>query len=401
MRGFTNLGQLIQYAGSVSIVGASAFFSSCAPQQVQKKLDTQLSLQGHSYSREINAQSPFKKIKLSWAEASELMKERNVKYRKSILDKEQAESEEGVVKSFTNELRKNLGETVLTTFSPSEIASVIKSPIAAVPKQFESLTNLKNVSHSMTTQEWSRVSLAISAETSSREEKVKLHKLFREYHLLNEKNKVISKYEKELEVKELLPEHKPLIKPFEKNVASYKKQREAWLNRVRDFFDAEYYDVEFKNQQKSMPFYRTVNDPKFGDHNRWMLLDHSTDLVKELKADHKKAKPELPGLGMIKSSLGVDQLKASAQKMDLIVNQSKEQEFMRKEVRGMLKNWRELKVLQESIKAKELELAKIDKLSAKEFTLANQVYDLKMKELNLASQFWVKDESCWKSLASN
>ena len=80
---------------------------------------------------------------------------------------------------------------------------------------------------------------------------------------------------------------------------------------------------------------------------------------------------------------------------------------VRSSVRGVLKNWRELKEQQ----AEEAELKKkIDVLKRMEtlteaqqienYSLAKKLLDVQQKELSHAKELWLIDEQCWKDLSS-
>ncbi len=84
------------------LAAASLALTQCATQAVKQELNQSVERTGASFARELAAQSPFKKVEMSWREASELMKERNQKYRQAIFDKEESQIKKGLVNNFTH-----------------------------------------------------------------------------------------------------------------------------------------------------------------------------------------------------------------------------------------------------------------------------------------------------------
>ena len=154
--------------GFTVLVLASLVLTQCAVQEVKQELSESVERKGASFAHELSAQSPFKKVEMSWREASELMKERNSKYRQAIIDKEESLIKRGLVNNFTFEVRKSLTGSVQTTLNPSAIAKAMKDPVATLPKQLESITDLKNIYHSLTQTEWGRISQSVRAECPGR-----------------------------------------------------------------------------------------------------------------------------------------------------------------------------------------------------------------------------------------
>ncbi len=368
------------------------FFSHCATHEVGRELDKGVALRGETYARELAAQSPFEKVEMSWREASELMKERNPEYRKAIMDKEESKIKKGMVGNLTHEVRKSLTSSVQTTLNPVEIAKAMKNPVDALPKQLESITDLKNISHSLTQSEWGRVSQSVRADAVKRREVVNLHVLFCQ-------GENLEKAEGELE--ELLDGEKvEQSKEFSKELAKTKgvmgKWREEWLDDVRDFFNAEYHDVEF-NAYSRLNFYRDVDNPGFTDWRRWRLLENSDKLVVELRKQHLEGKPILPGMNQLTDHFGVRRLRSE------LSDEGNLNEGMVREVRGMLRDWRKLKSLQQKITSLEvdspdsLEGSKDKSVSVSDLRRVTALYELKKKEVDYLKVFWVMDEECWNS----
>lgn len=360
--------------------------TQCAQQEVKHQLDKSVQDRGELYARELQAQSPFKTVSLTWVEARELMKERNPKYRKAIESKAEAESKNGLVRSFTSEVKKSLRNTATHTLNPKEIAKALNNPVAQLPKQLSSLADLKNISHSLEKKEWERVGQSVDAEKLTRAEIVKLHVLFSKDEILKQQETLLKKYEK------LSEENPSILKVVKKRRLSFDMQREAWLNNVRDYFNAEYYDVRLKYQGKKLTFYRGVKNPGFDQWQRWGMLEHSHDLAKQLGAEHEKNKPVVPGMNSLKSGLGIKTMQKNLGATE------KQHAELRGDVRSMLKKWRELK--QTQTKIAELKSTKInqpttEKITPKQVEDDFKVYQLLKTELQLASYFWLIDERCW------
>ncbi len=376
----------------------SLTLTQCVTQQVTQELDQNVEKQGESYARELAAQSPFKKVEMSWMEASELMKDRNPSYRKAITDKEESQIKRGLVNNLTFEVRKSLSNSVQTTLNPSELASAMKDPVASLPKQLESITDLKNITHSLTQSEWERVSQSMKADTAQRKEMVNLHALFCQSENLSQAEDNIRRIKQELALKGgvITKESKAMTVELTKAQGVLTKERQQWLDQVRNFFNAEYFDVEFNHYTKRLNFYRTVHNPEFSDWRRWRVLENSARLATEMQKQHVKEKPVLPGMNRIKQNFGVDELRSS------LAEQSTLNESMAHEVRQMLKNWRNLKSVQSKIAQTEVSFAQSPSItdplpSVADLKRVTVMYHLKKKEIEHLKSFWMIDEKCWKS----
>ena len=364
---------------------------SCATQEVKQQLDDGVKQKGEVFAQEIEAQSPFKKVRLSWNEASELMKERNLAYRNAVIKQEVANDKGSYLGNLTSEMKTSLKSTATVSLNPKELAKLLNNPMANLPKQLSSLSGIKDVSHNLQQKEWGRVETNVDAESEVRKEKVKLHVLFHQYTLLEKKRKLLDSMESGEEV------DSSLERQLKRDRLAYDKQRTLWLREVRNFFDAEYFDVEFSAYSKKLPLYRGVKDPEFTKWQRWRLLDHSKDLAVALKSQHKKNKPAIPGTKTLMSKLGVSSV-------DEAIVTDRNDSGLRKEVRGLLKNWRELKEVQTDISLAKRELALVkaeagDSEKESEVDLLKQqlnLISLEEKEVKLASHFWQSDEKCWK-----
>ena len=368
------------------LVIASFTLCQCATQEVKRELTQKVERKGETYSRELTAQSPFKKVEMSWREASELMKERNPKYRQAILDKEESLNKKGIVNNLTHEVRKSLTSSLQTTLNPSEIAKAMKDPVASLPRQLESITDLKNISHSLTQSEWGRVTQSVRADAAQRQEMVNLHVLFCQSENLEQAEREL----KMMKDSDKLKANKVVDAELVKAQKLLEKERSQWLDRVRDFFNAEYYDVELNAYQKRLSFYRDVTDPGFSDWRRWRMLENSDRLASEMQKQHDKDKPVLPGMNRLKENLGVSELRSQ------LAETSGVNQEMAKEVRQMLKNWRNLKSVQQKIVAQN-KAEVLDEVRVNDLKRVTTLYQLKKKELDHLKVFWMIDEECWKS----
>ena len=379
----------------VILVFIPLFFTQCASHEVERELTKGVEIRGETYARELSAQSPFQKVEMSWSEAAELMKARNPKYRQAMKDKEESKIKKGMVNNLTHEVRKSLTKSVQTTLNPSEVAKAMKNPISALPRQLESITDLKNISHSLTQSEWERVSQSVRADAVKRQEMVNLHVLFCMGENLEKAEEELSRIEEAGQVEE--GRSKGMVKELAKAEGVLNKEREKWLDEVRDFFNAEYHDVEFSSYSQKLDFYRDVEDPCFSDWKRWRLLENSDKLVGEMRKEHEEAKPVLPGVSRLKSRLGVAEMRSQ------LSRQSGLNEGMVKEVRGMLRSWRNLKSVQRQIEDLDVsgsELADVDEVrgvSVSDLKRVTTVYELRKKEIDHLKVFWAMDEECWRS----
>ncbi|MFT5905293.1 MAG: hypothetical protein ACI9E1_000889 [Cryomorphaceae bacterium] len=367
---------------------AALVFTQCATQEVKQELEQSVEMKGASFALELAAQSPFKKVEMSWREASELMKKRNPYYRQAIIDKEESRIKKGLVNNLTYEVRKSLSNSVQTTLNPGEIAKVMKSPVASLPMQLESITDLKNISHSLTQSEWGRVSQSVQADAAQRREMVNLHVLFCQSENLEKSERSLKKLISLLSALETVKPNKAMVVELAKSQALLKKDRGQWLDQVRDFFNAEYYDVEFNGYKSKLSFYREVTDPEFSDWKRWRVLEHSGRLVAELQKQHGDSKPALPGISRITQNLGVIGLRNN------LAQPSNLNQGMAKEVRQMLKNWRDLKSVQQQIA--ESKPYNETTPSVADLKRVTTVYQLKKSEIEQLKTFWMMDEKCWE-----
>ncbi len=366
--------------------------TQCANQEVTQTLDQKLQVSGESYTKELAAQSPFKKVELTWSDATDLMEKRNPHYRQAIIDKETSAIRRGFANNLTYEVRKSLSNSVQSTLNPGEIALAMKDPVTSFPRQLESITDLKNISHSLSQSEWQRVTQSVRADAVERREIVNLHVLFCQSENLKNAQQDLKSMMEAVSKDAAASQNKELRAALTNAQATLKSEREQWLNQVRDFFNAEYYDVELNNYKGKLSFYRDVTDPEFSDWKRWRMLENSDRLAEELRKQHSNQKPLLPGVSLISNNLGVNDFKEN------LVQQSTLNESMAKEVRQMIKNWRNLKSLQQNLVQQEQRLSqsRTKKIpSLVDVKTLCEIFDLKKREVEQLKAFWVIDEKCW------
>ena len=375
----------------ILIVGApmlACLLTQCATHEVEQELKQNVTRKGEVYARELAAQSPFEKMEISWNEASELMKERNLKYRQALKDEVEASQKRGLVNNLTHEVRKSLTTSVQNTLNPSEIAKAMKDPVQSIPRQLESITDLKNITHSLTQSEWERVSQGVEAEMIQRKEMVNLHALFCQ----SENLKRLKSDMALIAQSDKLEKGKEVDKELVKLEKLMKKERGTWLDKVRDFFNAEYHDVELNNYTRKLSFYRGVDDPGFNEWERWAVLEYSDTVANEMKVSHQDAKPVLPGIVLLKEKFGVNDLRSQLASNGMPDNDTVS------EVRKMLKNWRQLKSVQQEISELEVKVSNVaneEAIKLADLKKVSKLYELKKQEVDYLKMLWLKDEQCW------
>lgn len=116
--------------------------------------------------------------------------------------------------------------------------------------------------------------------------------------------------------------------------------------------------------------------------------------MNDLKVSHEEDKPILPGVSLLKETFGVNDIRSQ------LANDGMLDDDAVSEVREMLKNWRELKSVQQEITELEAEIYELKKDEAAVMSLADlkqvtKLYELKQKEVNYLTRLWIKDEQCW------
>lgn len=365
--------------GVIALMGVS-----CVQQKVVKSIEKHKIHEGKIYANEVKAQSPFEKVRMDWKTARNLMLKRNVKYREAWGGFVEASEEVSLARNIGGHVGSGLGNTIKNVADPDKLAKSLKSPVTSLPKQFESLGSIKNLSHEMASTAWSRKGKALDCRRKMREEEVKLQVFFKRSELLEEHLKWVSSVKE----KEMDPKAKEGLVKFERKL---KSERKKWLDDVRDFFNAEYLDVELSGGAPGMADYRGVTEPDFSDWKRWGALNRVNALAKVLKEQHNESKPMIPGTTMVKEKLGgvlnlADQYEAEIATQDV-----------RGSVRKLIRSWRGMKQAQ----ARSAELQAMEKegdeglLDAAMVSRRVALYEAQKQAVDHAREVWLLDERCW------
>lgn len=280
----------------------------------------------------------------------------------------------------------SLSETVRGMIEPEEMMRALKDPVTSLPKKFESVASLKDVSHEMEQKEWGKEGKTIAAEMKRRQEVVRLQVLFRMGSLIDRQ---LDWVEKMRGNEGFDPAAKPELGKF---IAKLTEDRKKWLGEVRDFFNAEYYDVKLTGGDSAMADYETVTQPDFSDWKRWGVLNRKTALTKVLKTQHESQKPMIPGSKLVADQLDL-MLTGETQPLAEIARQD-----VRADARLMIRSWREMKQAQKQADLIKSELVKMEAENALGKTAVakkTQLYALRNSEISFAKVVWMMDETCW------
>lgn len=363
----------------LAITAMSCCWVSCAQQEVVKKVDLHSYREGMRYTGEVESQSPFKPMKQSWSGALALMKERNLEYLKAKKSFYESRQKRHGIQQFGEKLTESVKLSVQDALKPTAIVKSVKDPVAGLPQQLSSVTGIKDISHQMEQEVWKGEVSAVEARLVMRREQVKLYGILA-------RGEVIESELKRVKAQDLAAIKDGKQKAAHKKwVAKVEKDRAAWLNEVRDFFNAEYYDVKFTRDESEMPDYRGVATPNLEEWQRWCFLSRSQKLVKELTNNHDKGKPVVPGERLVRTT--AVQFVGGEPEYDVELEEAQ----LRGEVRKLIRNWREMK----SAQADQKELMSIAKNGAVALAAFQQQYALRQKEIKHASVVWMLDEHCW------
>ncbi|GAA5495621.1 hypothetical protein Rhal01_01800 [Rubritalea halochordaticola] len=360
---------------------------SCATQEVDRSMGKHSEHEGRVYSREVMAQSPFKPVKLSWGQARELMKERNPHYRSAALSYNRATTSTSLVKNFSTHMGGSIEDTVKGIVNPKDLAQTFKEPSVGLPKQLSSISSLKDVSHKMAQEEWELKEKEVIAEKKMREQIVDLQLLFRRSAVIE---KHMSWVEDAKSEKELDAEAKKELAKFETKL---KADRRAWLGEVRDYFNAEYFDVQFVQGDNDMPNYRNIAEPDFAQWQRWGMLSRVESLAGALKKEHEKSKPAIPGTDVLK-----DKLSMMVNDGDTKLDAELDTQSVRNSVRTLIRSWRGMKVAQNEADVLRREIKPLQSSAGASKTLVSKmskIYSLELTEVKHAKEVWMMDERCW------
>lgn len=340
--------------------------------------------EGTRYADEVAAQSPFETVEISWSVARELMEERNLAYRKALKSYRTANAEVPMLTQLRSQLKDSVGVSLHDVLKPQALAKSFQDPIVGLPKQLGSISALKDISHVMEQDVWNKAGDSVEARLQMRTEQVKL------YSLLSQ-GEVIDRELERLKAEQPDPELDPKLKEAQlKWLASVEKNRDDWIGEVRDFFNAEYYDVSFRKDSSAKPSYRSVSAPDLTEWQRWCFLNRSQSLVKALQDQHEKSKPTVPGTRAVKAK--VNDILNKREEYIVTLNTNK----VRGEVRNLISNWREMKRTQSELSS--LDFGENSSGDPKvDLAKAQKVYELRCQEIEHVSVVWMMDEDCWSS----
>jgi|GEM_PF-539587 len=398
----------------------AALCTACTRERVTRQLHDRLVSRGGAYADEVQAQSPFEAVTLSWPEAAEVMEERNPDLRDAVESFEEARQEAALVPRMAAQMQKSVKSTVGGVLDPKELARLAQRPVRQLPAHIESLASFKDFSHELEQEEWQRVSQLLEAKQKVRQALVGLYRHFKVYELLEQKREWLDGWQ-----------DNPVREPkFQKEIAAefsrYDREREQWLDGVRDLFNAEYHDVRLVLEDEVMPMYRDVKNPRFENWERWRALPRSEEAVGKLKKEHQESKPTVPGTRLARNKLTAvlgfpEPAPGSVAAAD---------DGLRAKVRGLLRNWHDLKRVQREISGIREDLrANREKrrrylaereeeadgeepageeapkgdekpelplsLQRETFGLKSRYFALREQEIDRASQLWLLDEDCW------
>lgn len=362
-----------------------ALTTSCVQQHITDSVTEHSVVEGARYAEEVSAQSPFDTVEMSWSEAAELMKVRNHGYREALNAYEKAVEEQPLLQQLTANVKGTVKVSVSDVLKPQELLKMFNEPVTQLPKQLASLSKIKDISHTAETDAWKHTADAVDAEIKMREEKVKLQSLLRTGELIDG------------EIKNL-ESAAPLPKDIDPKVAqsvkkwqdSLRSERGKWLDQVRDFFDAEYNDVQFVKDSSGLPSYTNVSRPDLSKWERWCQLKRSKELVTGLTKAHEKEKPALPG-----TSLVTDKISSMLRLDDKEAKQVRNSQSVRKEARKLIQNWRKMKEAQKKAAKLEAEEKPGSFGSLAHVAKRQTIFNLRRQEIQHASVIWMMDENCW------
>lgn len=364
-------------AGSLVWVG-------CVERKITQPLAQTAAAEGKRYAKEVEAQSPFKTVKMRWIEARELIKTRNPAFVDASNRYITALQGKPLVAELTREMKDTMKNSFGDMLDTESLIKSLKSPAIELPKRLASFTRLKDLSHEVEQDAWEDAGGSVDAELDMRKVEVKLHRLLHMGKLLDREKK---RAKREPDPEALAnPKFPPALAAWQ-NVL--KKEREKWLTEVRDLFDAEYHDVHFIPDNSGLPTYRSASNPDLTDWKRWNHLQRSRGLITELSKSHKKSKPTIPGTSLVKSSLL--KMAGREEKIEPVL----ETNDVRKEVRSLIQSWRNMKQAQKKAAALEKESGDGPFASIGDVTTRQTIFKLRSAEIKHASVVWMLDENCW------
>lgn len=365
---------------SLALVAVLA--SGCVNRHVTDSVEGHAVIEGARYADEVEAQSPFKTVELSWREAQDLMTQRNPAYRAARADYQEATAHTPIVKELSEQVKKIVD--LSPKGGPSSLMQGLPAPVARLPQQLASIGKLKDLSHEVEQSTWEKIGDSVAAELKMRREKVKLHRLLRTGELIDHELACINSAPP-------LPSSADakLLAARRGWNGSIRKERESWLDECRDIFDAEYHDIRFKKDGSGLSTYRRTENPELTEWQRWCRLHRSRELVAVLQEEHEESKPAIPGTRMV-----TDKFAGLMPGSDGGSGARIEVQSVRNEVRMLIRSWREMKEVQ--AQAEQLEQSDSKELdSIARVTKRKAIFKLRQEEIKHASVVWMLDEECW------
>lgn len=365
---------------------AGIWLTGCVQSHLNESITEANVVEKRQYASEIAAQSPFKTVEIPWSEAGRLMERRNrtfVTARKTHQTTLEKQSEAaGITKMVGSTVTGSFGEVL----KPGALIESFRDPSKQLPRQFASLSRIKDISHTLEQTAWTDASTALDAELAMRRERVKLHQLLRTGDLLD------------AELRHLQSAPAPpagadpaLLTAIAEWRAALQQEREAWLTGVRDLFDAEYHDVRFIRDASGLPTYRDVEKPDLADADRWCRLSRSKEIVDVLGKSHAADKSAIPGASLVTNRLGgmfQSQPEAPAHVRD--------DDAVRREARTLIQSWRNMKRFQKQAARLEEKHAEPTFATPAEVAARRKILAHRKAEIENAAVIWMMDEQCWK-----
>jgi len=376
-------------AGQTLLAYCMLALSGCVDPQITSSLDQTASIEGRRYAKEVDAQSPFETVEMSWTEARELIKERNPSYFAASKSHSEALEGKSLVSELTREVKNTVTASFGSMFNIKTLVSSLEAPSIEIPKQIASISKLKDASHQVKQGAWKGTGTSADAELEMRTVEVQLHGLIRTGKLIDRETAIALRTPKMDPDSEQEPDPK-FIAALTAWRSSLEKERSHWLTEVRNLFDAEYHDVRFIPDDSGLPTYRNVENPHLGEWRRWCHLHRSKELIGELAKSHKESKPTLPGTAFVAKSL------------KQMINKNSESatirntDSVREEVRALIQSWRAMKEAQHQAELLEESSSNLALQNQGEIQVRQKIFQLRKAEIKHASVVWLLDEDCWR-----
>ena len=366
--------------------GALLALTGCAQKQITRSLAETAVVEGVRYAHEVEAQSPFETVEMRWIEAAERIKTRNPEFVEASRDHTQALQGKPLVAELASEVKSTVKISFGDIFEPQSLIDSLKAPTLELPKRLASISKLKDLSHQVEQREWEDAEALVDAEIAMRKVQVRLHRLLRTGRLL-ERELAWAKAEPAPEAAKADPKFNAALNAWR---SSLKKEREKWLDSVRDLFDAEYHDVHFIPDDSGLPTYREAENPDLTQWQRWSHLSRSKVLIGHLSKAHQKSKPTIPGTDFVANSL------VGMFKGDKKPEKVRETSEVRKEVRSLIQSWRLMKKDQEEAARLEKEYQKRPIQNRGQISARQKIIQLRQDEIKQAAVVWMLDTKCWE-----